>query len=156
MSHEEEALSFEIAEKKPPVKEPTGISQELLLQFMISSCSKRRELTTSLRAVSKPLRERHEFREVFEVIDQQRSEMQELVQFCNALEERRRRAIKERDAAFALIAELPGDTDNQTRERFDSVDSILAEGHLDNRKMRDLRNLAEQALNCMQEMEENI
>jgi hypothetical protein len=55
MSHEE-ALSIEIAEKKPPVKKPTGTSQELL-QFLILSCSKRRELTTSLRAVTKPLRE---------------------------------------------------------------------------------------------------
>jgi hypothetical protein len=154
MSHEE-ALSIEIAEKKPPVKKPTGISQELL-QFMISSCSKRRELTASLRGLTKPLRERYEFRETFEGLDQQRSEMQQLIQACDASEERRRRAIEERDAAFALIAEPTGDLDQQTREQFDSVDSVLAEGHPDNRQMRDLRNLAEQVLNGMQEMEEKI
>lgn len=73
MSHEE-ALTIEIAEKSPSTNEPTGNSKELL-EYMISSCSRRKHLKSSLRALQIPLREHDMFRPHFEAFDQLRSNL---------------------------------------------------------------------------------
>lgn len=82
LSHEE-ALTVEIDEKKASVNEPTGKRKELL-EYMVTSCGQRKRLKSSLRAWEIPLREQYRFRQLFEAIDRQQSELLQQLNVLNA------------------------------------------------------------------------
>jgi hypothetical protein len=78
------------------VNEPTGNSK-VLLKYMISSCSKRQQLKSSLHEWERPLREQNRYRQLFESFDQLHEEM-------NAAEECILNVIQQRDRTMALFA----------------------------------------------------